>query len=137
MADVISIDEKLTLAKEKRDALMRRRKIEAVRNVLQCTQCAFKCEKCGTQLHRGTETGSEPDRQPRIPYRLCEGCREEYIDYVARHQGGGDPDCYWHNEAWLELWRCWIEYQGAIDRYTKSNEFQELLKELKQHGPDE
>lgn len=138
MADVISIDEKLALAKEKREALVRRRKIEAVRKVLQCTQCAFKCEKCGTQLRPGTEAGGGgEDRSYRIPYRLCESCRDEYVDYIARHQGGGDPDCYWHNDAWRELWRCWIEYQGAIDRYTKSKEFQELLKELKQNRPDE
>jgi len=137
MADVISIDEKLALAQDQKDALVRRRKIMAVRKALQCTQCAFKCEKCGTQLHPGAETEPRPDRKGCIPYRLCESCREEYRDYVERHQGRGDSDCYWHNEAWLELWRCWIQYRGAIERYTQSKEFQQLLDELKQNRPDE
>ena len=50
MADIISIDDKIALSKEKKDALIRKRKIQAVRKIFQCTQCAYKCEKCGAQL---------------------------------------------------------------------------------------
>ena len=50
MADVISLDDKLELAKDKKAALIRRRKVLAVQKVFQCTQCAFKCEKCGIQI---------------------------------------------------------------------------------------
>ena len=133
MADIISIDNKLALAKEQKAALIRKRKIKAVQKVFQCTQCAYKCEKCGTQLER-----AEQERENiRVPYRLCESCSEEYIDYIERHKGAGDTDCYWRNKSWMDLWKSWIDYQSAIDSYMKSKEFLQLLQELKQQSPDE
>ena len=133
MADVISIDGKRAHAEEKKAARSKKRKIKAVQKVYQCTHCAYKCEKCGTQL-----TDQEQARDNiRVPYRLCESCAEEYVDYIERHKGGGDRECYWRNKGWMEIWRCWIEYQSAIDSYMKSKEFLTLLKELKQHTPDE
>ncbi|MGD8970165.1 MAG: hypothetical protein PVG01_02055 [Desulfobacterales bacterium] len=136
MADIIPIDDKLTQSREKKDAIVRKQKILAVRKVFQCTHCAFKCEKCGTQIdpaHSRIETES---RKSKIPYRLCESCAEEYQEYVEWLKGRGDPASYWHNEAWFELWRKWIAYQEAIDRYLKSKEFLQLLQELKQKKPD-
>ena len=136
MGDIISINNKLSLAKEKKAALIRRRKIQAVQKVFQCTQCAFKCEKCGTQLSHDRSDKNENPRYIRVPYRLCDSCAEEYIDYIERHKGGGDPDSYWHNEAWLALWKSWIDYQGAVDRYLKSKEFTQLVQELRQPDTD-
>ncbi|UCH22362.1 MAG: hypothetical protein JSU83_03730 [Deltaproteobacteria bacterium] len=137
MADIISINGKLALAKEKRTALIRKRKIQAVQKVFQCTQCAYKCEKCGTQISQDPADQNESLCNIRVPYRLCESCAEEYIDYIERHKGGGDQECYWHNDAWLALWKSWIDYMGAIDRYLKSKEFTQLLKELRQTSTDE
>lgn len=137
MADIISIDDKLALTKQKKAALSKRRKIQAVQKVFQCTQCAYKCEKCGTQIGKVPAEQQEIPRNIRVPYRLCESCAEEYIDYIERHKGGGDPECYWHNEAWLALWKSWIDYQGAIDRYLKSKEFTQLIQELKHPHDDE
>lgn len=133
MADVISIDDKLNLAKEHKAALIRKRKIKAVQKVFQCTHCMYKCEKCGTQLDREAQAQGNI----RVPYRLCESCAEEYIDYIERHKGAGDPDCYWRNQSWMDLWKGWIDYQSAIDSYMKSKEFLRLLQELKQQRPDE
>ena len=132
MADVISIDDKLNLAKEQKAALIRKRKIKAVQKVFQCTQCAYKCEKCGTQLDREAQAQGNI----RVPYRLCESCAEEYIDYIERHKGAGDPDCYWRNQSWMDLWKSWIDYQSAIDSYMKSKDFLRLLQELKKQTPD-
>jgi hypothetical protein len=137
MGDIISINNKLNLAKEKKAAMIRRRKIQAVQKVFQCTQCAFKCEKCGTQISQDRPDQNENPRDIRVPYRLCDSCAEEYIDYIERHKGGGDPDSYWHNEAWLALWKSWIDYQGAVDRYLKSKEFTQLVQELRQPNTDE
>ncbi|MFC1798900.1 hypothetical protein ACFLZL_03745 [Thermodesulfobacteriota bacterium] len=136
MADIISIDDKLQLTKEKKADLVRKRKISAVQKVFQCTHCNFKCEKCGTQISMPDEGEQTEDRDPRVPYRFCASCSEEYIDYIERLKGGGDPDCYWHNSAWLGLWQAWTEYQSSIDSYLKSKEFIQLMNELKQTTPD-
>ena len=137
MGDIISIDDKLAMAKEKRDALDRKRKIQAVRKIFQCTQCAYKCEKCGTQIGEEELEKRDQIHELRVPYRFCDACAEEYIDYIERHKGGGDLNTYWRNDAWIELWRSWIEYQSAIDRYMKSKEFLMLLQELRQNRPEE
>jgi hypothetical protein len=137
LANIISIDDKLTQARDKKEALIRRRKIQAVQKVFQCTQCAFKCEKCGVQLGQEMIEKQYYRLQPQIPFRLCESCAEEYTDYINRRQGRGNADCYWHNDAWVDLWKSWIVYQGSIDRYLKSTEFIKLLAELKQKGPAE
>ena len=136
MADIISIDKKLAFVKIKKEAVIRRRKIQSVRKTLQCTQCAFKCERCGIQIDPDSHNEARQD-QPIIPYRFCGSCREEYIDYIQCLKGHDDPKAYWHNEAWMDLWRCWINYQSALDGYLKSKEFLTLMDELKQIEPDE
>ncbi|MEJ5357376.1 MAG: hypothetical protein WHT06_01770 [Desulfobacterales bacterium] len=132
MADIISLDDKLESSREKKAGLRRRQKALAVRRAMQCTGCAHKCEKCGAQVEPRPATA--PGR--RLPYRFCEACEEEYTDYLERLQGRGDPDCYWHNEAWLDTWRKWIDYQGSLDRYLKSREFVRLLREFEPPGPE-
>jgi hypothetical protein len=136
MADIISIDGKLELSKEKKAALIKKRKIMAVQKVFQCTHCAFKCEKCGTQVEREQEKRGVDSNRPKIPYNFCEACKTEYLDYIERLKGRGDPDCYWHNEAWLDAWQRWIDYQSSVDRYSKSKEFVQLLQEFKQTRPE-
>ncbi len=140
VTNIISLDTKLKLTESKKAALIQKRKILAVKKVFQCMQCAFKCEKCGTQI--GLD-GPEPTPKQKliganlkIPYRLCESCSEEYIDYINRLKGKGDTECYWHNEAWLAVWKQWIDFRGATDRYLKSKEFKQLLQELRQSWPD-
>jgi hypothetical protein len=132
VADVISISKKLRHARRRQAEIDRRRKILAVQKVFQCTQCAMKCEKCGAPLSHGGHHPERASKTHRIPYRFCESCAEEYVDYIERMKGGGDPDCYWHNEHWLDVWKAWIDYQGATDRYVKSKEFARLLDELKE-----
>lgn len=130
MSKVISLDDKLKLNAEQKAAVSRKQKIMAVRKVFQCSHCPSKCERCGTAL------GMDPREQgehPKTPYHFCISCSEEYLDYVQRLQGKGDPEAYWHNHDWLKAWHAWIEYQGAVDRYIHSKEFRKLVDEL---GPD-
>jgi hypothetical protein len=136
VADIISIDKKLDLANDKKAAIIRRRKVSAVQKVFQCTQCALKCEKCGTQIEHDPELAAKRRRNLRVPYNFCEACSEEYMEYIERLKGRGNSDCYWHNEAWIDAWTKWIEYQSSIDRYIKSKEFKQLLDELRQSRPD-
>lgn len=137
MADIISIDERIADAREKKSSLDRRQKIRAVQKILQCTRCAFKCEKCGTQIDPHTTAGCNQPKCRQASFRLCEDCREEYLDYLRRNQNQDGSNCYWRNDAWRELWRSWIEYQKSIERYMQSREFQQLLHELKSNGHDE
>ena len=136
MAEIIPIDDKLGLAKERKEAKIKKRKILAVQKVFQCTHCAFKCEKCGTQIEREYENKNEQKRDLRVPYNFCDACKAEYIDYIERLKGAGDPDCYWHNDTWIDAWKTWIDYQSSVDRYLKSKEFIQLLHEFKQTRPE-
>ncbi len=132
LADIIALDDKIELARGKKAAVKLQQKAVAVRRVVQCTGCSHKCEKCGTQIE--PKPGDSPHRCPhaRVPYRFCEACEDEYLDYIERLQGRGDPECYWHNDEWLDSWRKWIDYQGSIDRYLKSKEFMRLIQEFQQ-----
>ena len=136
MTNIISFKDKKGLAKEKQATLIRRRKVLAVRKVFQCTQCAFKCEKCGTQIAGDQNHTAEYHRKLNVPYNFCEECSAEYLDYIERLKGAGDQDCYWHNEAWIDAWGKWIDYQSSVDQYLKSKEFVQLLNELKRTRPE-
>lgn len=137
MAEIISISQKRQISKAQKAVLVKKQKILAVQKVFQCTHCAYKCEKCGTQIQKNHLQEKRGRHRPQLPYRFCNSCYEEYLDYIERLQGRGAPDCYWHNKEWLRVWRAWIDYQGSIDAYLKSNEFTKLLDELKQTRPDE
>jgi hypothetical protein len=128
MGDLISLAKKRQFSEKEKVAQQRQRKIQAVRRVLQCTQCAAKCEKCGAGISVGNP---DEKRKLRIPYQLCEACGDEYVDYIERLKGRGDAEQYWHNDAWMRIWRAWIDYQGAIDQYLKTREFERLLDELR------
>jgi hypothetical protein len=128
MGDLISLANKRRRSDREQAGRTRQRKIQAVRRVLQCTQCTAKCEKCGA----GTSSGeTDEQKRLRIPYQLCEDCGDEYLDYIERLKGKGDAEQYWHNDAWMRIWRAWIDYQGAVDQYLKTKEFERLLNELR------
>lgn len=135
MADIISLNDKLQLAEERRAVRDRRRKIRAVQRAFQCSRCALKCEKCGSQL--ACDCQAPGTSQSGVPYHFCESCSEEYQEYIERLQGDGDPACYWHNDAWLATWKQWIDYQRAKENYIKSPEFMRLIQEMRQIGPEE
>lgn len=127
MADIISIDERLKLGKEKKEAIIRAQKILSLRKILQCTHCVFKCAKCGTQIGLPDE-----DQSSTLPHRLCQSCRDEYSEYVQRLEEKKDPDFYWHNDHWMEVWTKWIAYQESLRDYRQSKEFIALMKEFEQ-----
>ena len=137
MSNIISFKDKKGLAEEKEATLIKKRKVQAVRKVFQCTHCALKCEKCGAQIGRESNDTDPYQRKLNVPYNFCDECSDEYIDYIERLKGAGDPDCYWHNEAWIDSWKNWIDYQSSVDQYLKSKEFKQLINELKPTGPDE
>lgn len=135
MADVISLNEKIECAKAQEAATWKRQKLQAIQRMLQCTHCSAKCTKCGAHLTVGAVRSTQ-NCSVRVPYRFCETCREEYTQYIELLAGGKNPDCYWHNHEWMDMWGRWIEYQGAVDQFLRSKEFIRLVKELEEIGPD-
>ena len=98
MAEIISLNDKLKLSKDKKDAIARKQKIQAVQKVFQCTQCAFKWERCGQQIRPDPSKDKKGELQfVKVPYYFCESCEEEYLDYINRLKGKGDENYYWHN----------------------------------------
>jgi hypothetical protein len=128
MGNIICIDKKLKYSRDKQDAIIRKRKLLAVRKIFRCTHCVSKCEKCGVQI--GVENRPEVP-EFRIPYNFCDSCSEEYIQYIETLKGKKNEAFYWHNDTWMTVWSTWIEHQGAVDSYLKSKEFEQLLNELK------
>ncbi|MFO7714777.1 hypothetical protein [Desulfosarcina sp.] len=128
MGTIISLDKKLKRSLDKQDAIIRKRKLLAVRKIFRCAHCTSKCEKCGVMI-----TVDNRSNLPtfRIPYTFCDSCTEEYVDYIEALKGNEDSSLYWHNDAWMKVWATWIEHQGAVDSYLKSKEFEQLLDELK------
>ena len=130
MADVISIDQKRKMVQDQDAVRMQRRKVYAVRQAMQCSQCHLKCEKCGVQIERRPDNPLQEPTRLRVPYRFCGFCAQDYVDYIERLQGRGDPNCYWQNDAWRDAWARWISYQGALDTFVKSREFSRLMAEV-------
>ena len=128
MGNIICLDEKIKCTRKKQDAIVRKRKLLAVRKIFRCTHCISKCEKCGVQI-RAENKPTAPEF--RVPYSFCDSCSEEYIEYIDTLTGKKDEALYWRNDAWMKVWSTWIEHQGAVDSYLKSKEFERLLDELK------
>ena len=133
MSNIISLDEKLKHSAAQKTEVIRKQKVQAVRKMFLCTQCANKCERCGAGVGQDPQEHSD---QALIPYHFCSSCAEEYRSYINALKGQTDPDAYWQNDQWMDLWRRWIDYQGAMDQYMHSKEFRRLLSELR-HDPDE
>ncbi|MFO7963278.1 MAG: hypothetical protein R6U50_05095 [Desulfobacterales bacterium] len=135
MADIIPLNKKLERLKNKKSILARKRKIQAVQNVFRCVRCAFKCEKCGASIDLKDAAQPTEPVESTIPYNFCHHCKEEYIDYIQFLKGEKDPENYWYTHGWADLWRRWIDYQGALDNYLRSKEFKALLMEIKEIKP--
>ena len=136
MADIISIDDKRKAAQDQGAIQLRHRKIFAVRQAMQCTQCQLKCEKCGVHIEAAPGDILHGHHSLRVPYRFCTFCAQDYVDYIERLQGRGDKECYWQNAAWRDAWARWISYQGALDSFVKSPEFVRLVAEVHSVPPE-
>lgn len=129
MAEIIEFGKKAQDFKSEQDNAERRRKIESLRKIFQCTRCLLKCAKCGTQLDM---QGSAQSRYA-TPYPFCNNCKEEYDEYRARVEGGKNSSKhYWHNENWMQVWDSWLKHQQCLDTYRQSKEFLQLLHEVEE-----
>ncbi len=136
MADIISICDKLAQAKNKQAGPRDKRKRLAVQQMYQCAGCAAVCERCSAPVAADCNCEAGQGHGRHIPYRFCDDCAEEFVDYIERLQGRGDKNLYWRNEAWMEVWATWINHRAALDRHFRSEGFARLLKDLKNTPSD-
>ena len=139
MADIISLDKRISSTRDKKDFLIRKRKALMVRHAYLCARCSSRCEKCGMEINWDEFYQTDPNHNHSIPipYRFCETCLEEYRDYIQRLQGKGNQRYYWRNDDWLESWRRWMDYQASVDRYLKTKEFIRLMVEIEESPSQE
>ena len=121
MDKVIDIQERLDRQRQGRQVREHRNKIQALQRVLQCTSCQFRCAVCGHHLNEA------PDAPGPLGYVFCDSCRGEFEAFLEISSGESSPDVFWHNEAWLEMWSAWLDYQQAIHRFMHSREFMKLV----------
>ncbi len=136
MADIISLDDKLHEVRDRKKLEDRRRKLATVRSVMSRVGRPNRCEKCHEKIPPEAISDRDENTRLRVPYVFCDHCAEEYVDYIEFLQGREKPDRYWQNNAWRDLWKQWIDYQGSMDHYTKTPEFKQLLAELKPPDSD-
>jgi hypothetical protein len=125
MNKVIDIEDRLKLEQKKKFKVDKAKKLEAVRKVLQCTRCLARCHKCGVQF----DTDGMYKRY-QGPYRFCESCQEEYLEFLRLKEEGGESPIYWHNQEWHGMWQTWLDYQTALKVYGESSEFIDLVREM-------
>jgi hypothetical protein len=100
----------------------------SIRKVIHCSSCHQRCAMCGTQLQT-TDTWRRPVLSaPGIIF--CEGCREEFDDYIAISRGEKEPNVFWHNQAWLDMWAAWLRYKKTVSHFIDTPEFGFLMEEL-------
>lgn len=125
MTEIISLDtHRAKLSDKKKAAIAKARR--AAYKVFQCARCALKCAKCSAHL----DASNSDELFRGFPYRFCEDCAEEYLEYIKLVDGRGSPSFYWRNDEWLKTWSAWLEYQNSLEHYLKSKEFLGLLNEL-------
>lgn len=124
MDNILNIEDLLQTRRRRRELESKTRRIQALRNLVQCTSCRFRCAMCGCRI------GSD-DMQPAsfqgLDFVLCENCKTDFDDYKAVVEKKRLPDCFWHNDEWVALWSSWIRYQRAMRSFMNSEEFKQLM----------
>ena len=116
--DIVKFDECMETEKKKRKQ-ERIKKLNAMRKIFECTKCALKCARCGTQV----AVSQSSSYSGQMPNRFCTSCENEFRDFLNRKRGKSQKDLYWQNQEWMAIWETWIQYQKAMRKYENSDEF--------------
>ena len=128
MSNVIKIDDKLREKKRKKQAEDYQERVDTILRTVQCSSCHLKCAMCGYHL-KSAECGCS--QGPSFyEFILCEDCRNEFEDYLALTNAGGNGKNLWQNREWMELWASWIKFQRSIKEFRNSAEFRMLMEEM-------
>lgn len=125
MEKVLNITARLENRKRKEQVEAYRDRFEAVQRVLQCSACQYKCAMCNRHIDRSDPSNPPPSSPTEVS--LCESCRSEFEAFKKISQEGpAEPDVFWHNRAWIELWACWVNYQQSINKFRNSFDFNKI-----------
>lgn len=126
MADVIDLSRRNETKQRRRQEGRNRRKAEAVASALSCGMCPRKCAFCGQAIEY-----PEPPLS-KVPYPLCDCCRDEAQAFLRYEEGLIDDNTFWQTEQWAHLWRSWLAHMDALGRFRNSREFLKLMQEYTQ-----
>lgn len=120
MAEVIDLNTR-EVRERKRLAESAQRRAAAVAGALSCGLCPHRCVHCGMSI----ETPQPPPAD--APYPFCGDCLEELRAFKRMEQGGTKPEAFWHTEEWAAMWRTWLAYMKAGDKFRGSAAFLRLM----------
>ena len=135
MTNVLDMTDRLQIRRKKEQLETYRDKLEALQRLVQCSSCHLKCAMCGAKV--GDAAEDRPAGRPPAHFVFCEGCREEYEDFLSTARGKNNPDAFWQSKSWLKLWSTWLAHQEAIREFGNSREFlmlSEALDDLSRGG---
>jgi len=92
--------------------------------MIQCSSCYFRCAMCGMPVERSSAVKSSPG------LTFCEGCRQEFEEYQDISRGKKQPELFWHNKEWQNIWSSWLGYRRALSEFMKSRGFKLLIEEM-------
>jgi hypothetical protein len=126
MTKIVDMQGQIQKKKEKELLEKYRGRVETIQKMVQCSSCHFRCAMCGVQVERH---GDEKNSPPGLTF--CEGCRLEFEEYQDVSKGRKQPDVFWHNREWLNVWSSWLSYRRAVASFMNSREFRLLMEEMK------
>jgi hypothetical protein len=124
MTKIVDLQPQLHKKRQKELLDKYRGRVETVQKMIQCSSCHFRCNMCGAQVER-----SDPVKSSR-GLNFCEGCRTEFEEYQDISKGKKQPEVFWHNTDWLNVWSSWLSYRRAIAAFMNSREFKMLMEEM-------
>lgn len=135
MTNILDMTDRLQIKRKKEQLETYRDKLEALQKLVHCSCCLLKCAMCGAKVSGALE--DRPSGRPLADFAFCEGCREEYEDFLSTARGTKNSDAFWQSKSWLKLWSTWLAHQEAIKEFRNSREFlmlSEALDDLSRGG---
>jgi transcription elongation factor Elf1 len=128
MKKIVDMKQRIERKRQKERLEGYRGRVEAVQKIVQCSSCHFRCAMCGRQAER--EDALDHSRSRTLGLTMCKDCGAEFEEFVAISRGEKNPELFWHNQEWLNIWSAWLNYRKAITAFIASPEFKVLLDEI-------
>jgi len=130
MSKIVDMSERIATKKQREQLERYRGRIETIQRMAQCSTCHFRCAMCGLQAKSSDPAERRPPSET-FGLTFCEGCSEDFEEYLAITKGKREPNLFWHNKEWVDLWSALLGYRRAITAFVGSREFKLLVEELK------